>query len=637
MSYREDIEKSKLFRQFEKLADFEDVTKVEVQQLKGLVLDVADKVEPFMDAIQLTFKQYTKHDLTHLLNIAKHIHDFLPLQTSEESVIHLNAIELAYLWLAILLHDVGMFVSEDEEEQALLDSDAYKKHCGYHRDRLNAADEAEKARKTVKARAINSAVFAEFIRQRHAERVHEFVARRFKDGAGDSEKDKLRFRGKDLSTEIGNLCESHNWGVRQSRDSRKPEQCVKEMKTRSLVGGTPVNLRYLACCLRLGDILDFDRTRTPLSAFHSIHFTESISVEEWNKHLSVDGVIVTPDRVTYETACETPADYIAVHHFLDWVDRELQDATRIVREFPQELADRYQLNIAPVADRYQVTMADPRFIAGGFRFQLEYDQIMKLLMDKSLYPDETMFLRELLQNALDACRYQQARAEEKKKEKKPVNYIPRIQVWDGSGLPRNPNNADEGPRIEFRDNGVGMSLGQVENFFMRVGKSYYRSADFRAERERLEEMGIHLDACSRFGIGFLSCFLGGDRIVVETFQYGSRPLRITIEGPSKYFVIEQLPEVDLADFPAFSSPDDPEGDSPPYCSGTKITVYLRKNWRRNPSADDGDLVFKTLDPYAVNQEFPIVVYRPEKETREIAERRWDRQAPTPNLRGHLGM
>ena len=75
MSYREAVEKHKLFRQFDKLADFEEVSKAEVQQLKGLVLDVAAVVEEPMANIQLTFKQYTKHDLQHLLNIADHIHD----------------------------------------------------------------------------------------------------------------------------------------------------------------------------------------------------------------------------------------------------------------------------------------------------------------------------------------------------------------------------------------------------------------------------------------------------------------------------------------------------------------------------------------------------------------------------------
>ena len=56
MSYREAIGKNKLFGQFENLADFEDVSETEVAQLKGLVLDVADVVKPFMGKIDITFR-----------------------------------------------------------------------------------------------------------------------------------------------------------------------------------------------------------------------------------------------------------------------------------------------------------------------------------------------------------------------------------------------------------------------------------------------------------------------------------------------------------------------------------------------------------------------------------------------------
>ena len=116
MCYRDAIERNKLFGQLDKLTEFEEVTKAEVTLLKGLVLDIADMVEPFMDRIGLTFKQYTKHDLQHLLNIAEHIHDFLPHQKKKRTAIQLNAVELTYLWLAILLHDVGMFVSDADEK-----------------------------------------------------------------------------------------------------------------------------------------------------------------------------------------------------------------------------------------------------------------------------------------------------------------------------------------------------------------------------------------------------------------------------------------------------------------------------------------------------------------------------------------
>ncbi|QFZ16527.1 wHTH domain-containing protein [Saccharothrix syringae] len=47
----------------------------------------------------------------------------------------------------------------------------------------------------------------------------------------------------------------------------------------------------------------------------------------------------------------------------------------------------------------------------GFRFRLADDRIQELLMGKQLYGDPGLAVRELYQNALDACRYRKARTE----------------------------------------------------------------------------------------------------------------------------------------------------------------------------------------------------------------------------------
>ncbi|MCL3782938.1 hypothetical protein EMN47_21510, partial [Prolixibacteraceae bacterium JC049] len=131
---------------------------------------------------------------------------------------------------------------------------------------------------------------------------------------------------------------------------------------------------------------------------------------------------------------------------------------------------------------------------------------MKLLMDKALYPDPALFLRELLQNALDACRIQEALVKQHNKIDDDVfTYAPHIAVFDHS-------EEAENPRIIFQDNGIGMSEEIVRNYFLRVGKSYYRSNDFKTQQYKLKtDYNIQLDACSNFGIGFLSCFLVGDK------------------------------------------------------------------------------------------------------------------------------
>src|SRR5262249_3836892 len=138
---------------------------------------------------------------------------------------------------------------------------------------------------------------------------------------------------------------------------------------------------------------------------------------------------------------------------------------------------------------------------------------------------------------------------------------------------------------------------------------------------------IHLEACSQFGIGFLSCFLGGDRIQVETHRYGSEPLKITIDGPSKYFVIERLnfsPDAPVQ----FNSPPDPSADSPPWCSGTKITFHLRDRWRENPRRSLAGLVYRTLKEFAANQDIEIeLVEPPDQAPRRLEASRWDRERP----------
>jgi hypothetical protein len=609
-----------LFCKYEKLADFEHVSKSEIGTLQELVKSVAKQVGPHLDRIRVTFAQYTEHDMRHVLNVADSINKFLPEQSESQKVFALNGVELTFLLLSILLHDVGMFVSDADEKQALLDSKEYQDYLRLASNRLDTANKAEAAGLTVRAGAIRDAIFAEFIRRKHAERVREYIKKYLNS--------TLQFRDSDFSSEIADLCASHAWGIQESNDPRKPGNCVKKLDMKKMIGSTPVNLSYIACCLRLGDILDFDRTRTPVSAFHDIHFTEDLSVQEWNKHLSIEGRDINQYGVLFETKCNTPSDYVAVHIFLGWVDKELQECTRLVRQFPGKYQERYKLNIAPLTDRTKVQMENPDHIAGAFRFQLEYDQIMRLLMDKSLYPDPALFLRELLQNALDACRYQKALAEDLKMGDK---YIPRIQVDDLSGLPRNPEKPLEGPRIIFRDNGIGMSQEQVEKYFMRVGKSFYRSIEFKAEVERLKEKGIFLDACSQFGIGFLSCFMGGDLIEVVTYRHGYQPLKITIEGPGKYFLIERL-NVPSTSIP-YKSPENADEDIPPYHPGTSITIHLREGWHGKDKTESDDIVFKTLNAFAVNQEFPIsIITTARQDTRLLLPRRWEKETPYCKLK-----
>ncbi len=588
--YANPIHQSALFKRFDRLPKgMDEITEAEVDELKGYVLQIAKQVGPQMAEVGKTFRQYTDHSLTHLCNIADIIHRFLPeSKMSKKACIGLNALELTILWAGILLHDVGMFVTESEKE-ADLKSDNYRRFKQRSKDRVEAAERARKSGLHRRAQEIEDALVAEFYRRGHAKRSNQYVLKHLTG--------RFFFREVDLAEVIGKVAESHNWRVFRRDGGLSSDPVLEDLKVKDLFHSVPANLQYIACCLRMGDIMDFDRSRTPLVIFETMGFTEEVSKSEWNKHRSIKGWDIGWQVVDYIAECEQPEYYVAVQEFLGWVDAELDAFSRIVAGFKGTTAIRYPMPLPNRVNRDAVGMKNSKHLAGAFKYQLEFDEIMQLLMDKSLYPDPALFLRELLQNSLDACRYQKALATKVGMEDK---YVPRIDVWDYS------NDPDQ-PRIVFRDNGYGMDIRTIEQYFLRVGKSYYRSPDFIMERELLAEQGIFLDSCSRFGIGFLSCFLAGNNIEVETYRLGAEtPLKVRITGPSRYFLIEKLESKHHPT--AFLSPSDRFLDGPPNYPGTKITVHLKPGWREGFKATDRGVVYDTINTYAVATEFPIMVH-----------------------------
>lgn len=107
-----------------------------------------------------------------------------------------------------------------------------------------------------------------------------------------------------------------------------------------------------------------------------------------------------------------------------------------------------------------------------------------------LYSSPSVFVRELLQNAVDACT-------QRKRGKGRVE----VRLDSQSGT------------VVFEDNGVGMDEATVRNSLARIGASTKRATE---DRDAL---------LGRFGIGLLAGFLVTDELVVETLQQGGVPLR----------------------------------------------------------------------------------------------------------------
>lgn len=60
-----------------------------------------------------------------------------------------------------------------------------------------------------------------------------------------------------------------------------------------------------------------------------------------------------------------------------------------------------------------------------------------------------------------------------------------------------------------KDNGMGMSIEILKNYFLNVGISYYKSNDFILKEYNYNPIG-------NFGIGFLACFMLSKDVQIKT-------------------------------------------------------------------------------------------------------------------------
>lgn len=121
------------------------------------------------------------------------------------------------------------------------------------------------------------------------------------------------------------------------------------------------------------------------------------------------------------------------------------------------------------------------------RFQVDLRGIIDLLAHH-LYESPEVFMRELVQNSVDAITARRA-----------------LEPSHAGAVRIELHRQEEGPAtLMIEDDGVGLTPDEMHSFMSTIGAS--------TKRDQLEEVGRG-DFIGRFGIGLLSCFMVSDEIV----------------------------------------------------------------------------------------------------------------------------
>jgi len=337
-----------------------------------------------------------------------------------------------------------------------------------------------------------------------------------------------------------------------------------------------VNLRALAVYLRLIDLLDLAEDRTPYVIWKFVAPRNYHSKMEWNKHRALRAVTCPSYQegrvIRVDGSTDNHEVYAALEDLRIWCETQFRGCIDTLARMNDS---RHRLDIYHID--WHVEARGFKKISIGFQFDRE--RMFEILGEEIYQGDPYVFLRELLQNSIDAIRMR----------REILRKYAKIEPSDLGVIHVKVEHLDNNDAIiTWNDDGIGMDEYIIQNYLAVAGKSFYRSSDF-------EKIGLEMDPISRFGIGIMSCFIVADSIEIETYKDPnlppkSDPLKITIPDQIKQFRVEVLPE----------------GFAP---IGTTIRVYV--NGRKVFGEEDGNTKSLDVTGYlsiiAGFVEFPIII------------------------------
>src|SRR5580704_55854 len=142
-------------------------------------------------------------------------------------------------------------------------------------------------------------------------------------------------------------------------------------------------------------------------------------------------------------------------------------------------------------------------------FQADVAKLLHLMVH-SVYSDKTVFLRELIANAADAC------------ERLRYEAIAEPKLLGDDVKPRITLIADaEGRRLTVEDNGIGMSRDEMAEALGTIARSGTKAFIDRIEAAQAGKDADETALIGRFGVGFYSAFMVADRVDVMSRRAGA--------------------------------------------------------------------------------------------------------------------
>ncbi len=528
--------------------------KKQSEALANRVVMVRSEQTKWLPQIVGLFPHYPSHGVDHSDRIVDQLSHLLFAARKKRPEVHFSDSEVYCLLCAAYLHDMGMVVSPSEQTtilssplwQAFIGNDGLGHQTFQQYETLrNSATTNNKDQIHFLADVALRQLIADFIRRHHHERIkatlemHPFLKQLVDDN------DPLAFET------IEAISAGHGMSNSElSNEHRFPEERI--------VLRSKVNIRFLTRLLRIGDLLDMDSRRADPMTLKAVEPLPSDSIPHWQQYSTKKHENISPEKIEFTFECKEQE----THRILrDWfsmleseIERTLREQVRSARHSDWKAPACTVGSFASAGDNAgnkPTVIIRPEkganYTFHDWKLELDHEQILKLLTHNA-GSSPLIFIRELIQNALDATRCQMYSDFEHQfqgikvpdrptqfpsefREKYPIV----LSLTEEEG--QNPAGVPSEKRMVFtiEDHGSGMNEHIITRYFLQVGRSYYKSSEFREK--------FKFAATSRFGIGFLSVFAVSKDVTVETARRHDTDgkttgLRLKLKEPRNYLLTE---------------------------------------------------------------------------------------------------
>lgn len=409
-------------------------------------------IAPILATTERHFPYYTRHDAHHGFRVVRRMEQVLDKSCLRADATNaLAPAEIFLLIAAAYAHDLGMTVFPDEAD-GLLGALKLKQSPGWETDPALQAH----------------------LRREHSKRGGEYILQ---------SADRLGIPV-NLINALDTMMKAHNFAIAQL-DALDAAYAAQERQ---------LDVRQLAAIVCIGDALEFSDTRVMEGVLDRIKVDPSdsarVSHRENMKHVCVgDGLAIDDDgRVIVSGTFREEAVLALAHHTFDQMEEWIQGYCDIDRR-----SRRRRLTIRPEPFLRNLAFTGGRFERLGVR--LNKRSVIDLIASNAVWRTSAgIAIRELVQNAVEACRYRAHHSG-------PVDrYTPAVRVvFDRTNR-----------TVTVSDNGCGMSERTVLNNFLTVGSSRSKEAGY---------VEAEYAPIARFGVGFWSVFTIADNARIETAAF----------------------------------------------------------------------------------------------------------------------